>query len=96
MKSLWPDIEIIGVEPEDAATMDPVAPGWERIELDQVGLFADGVAVRRVGEHTFELAKRHVDRMVTVDTDAICAAIKDVFEDPGRSWNPPVPSPWLA
>jgi threonine dehydratase len=46
-----------------------------------VGLFADGVAVRQVGEHTFELARRHVDRMVTVDTDAICAAIKDVFED---------------
>ena len=81
VKSLWPDIEIIGVEPEDAAAMTRSLQAGERIELDQVGLFADGVAVRRVGEHTFELAKRHVDRMVTVDTDAICAAIKDVFED---------------
>jgi threonine dehydratase len=51
------------------------------VQLEQVGLFADGVAVRRVGELTFELAKQTVDRMVTVDTDAICAAIKDVFED---------------
>ena len=53
----------------------------KRIELPQVGLFADGVAVRLVGEETFALAQRHVDRMVRVDTDAICAAIKDVFED---------------
>ena len=52
-----------------------------RIRLDQVGLFADGVAVREVGELTFDLAQRYVDRMVTVDTDAICAAIKDVFQD---------------
>jgi threonine dehydratase len=53
----------------------------ERVTLEQVGLFADGVAVRRVGEQTFALARRHVDAMVTVNTDAICAAIKDVFED---------------
>ena len=53
----------------------------ERVRLEQVGLFADGVAVRQVGELTFALAQRHVDAMVTVDTDEICAAIKDVFED---------------
>jgi len=53
----------------------------ERVCLQQVGLFADGVAVRQVGEHTFTLAQRHVDAMVTVGTDEICAAIKDVFED---------------
>jgi threonine dehydratase len=53
----------------------------QRVELAQVGLFADGVAVRRVGEHTFALAQQFVDRMVRVDTDAICAAIKAVFED---------------
>jgi threonine dehydratase len=52
-----------------------------RVRLDQVGLFADGVAVREVGELTFDLAQRYVDRMVTVDTDEICAAIKDVFQD---------------
>jgi len=53
----------------------------ERVRLEQVGLFADGVAVRQVGELTFELAREYVDAMVTVDTDEICAAIKDVFED---------------
>jgi threonine dehydratase len=53
----------------------------ERIRLPQVGLFADGVAVREVGEHTFELAQKYVDDIVTVSTDEICAAIKDVFED---------------
>ncbi len=53
----------------------------ERVVLEQVGLFADGVAVRQVGEHTFELARQYVDAMVTVSTDEICAAIKDVFED---------------
>ena len=52
-----------------------------RIELNNVGLFADGVAVRQVGCHTFELAKKYVDEMVTVSTDEICASIKDVFED---------------
>ena len=52
----------------------------KRIELNQVGLFADGVAVRKVGLETFALAKRYVDRMITVDTDAICAAIRDIFE----------------
>ena len=81
VKSLWPDVELIGVEPEDAAAMTRSLEAGERIELNQVGLFADGVAVRRVGVETFALAQRYVDRMITVDTDAICAAIKDVFED---------------
>jgi threonine dehydratase len=81
VKSLWPQVEVIGVEPEDADAMSRSLACGERVRLDQVGLFADGVAVRQVGIHTFELARRHVDAMVTVDTDAICAAIKDVFED---------------
>lgn len=81
VKALWPEVEVIGVEPEDAATMTRSLEAGERVELSQVGLFADGVAVRQVGQETFRLAQRHVDRMVTVDTDAICAAIKDVFED---------------
>ena len=81
VKSLWPEVELIGVEPIDAATMTRSLEAGERIELNQVGLFADGVAVKQVGEETFALAQRYVDRMVTVDTDAICAAIKDVFED---------------
>jgi threonine dehydratase len=81
VKALWPEVEIVGVEPVDADAMTRSLACGERVRLEQVGLFADGVAVRQVGEHTFALAQRCVDRMVTVDTDAICAAIKDVFED---------------
>jgi threonine dehydratase len=81
VKALWPDVEVIGVEPVDADAMTRSIALGERVKLEQVGLFADGVAVREVGEHTFALARKHVDAMVTVDTDAICAAIKDVFED---------------
>lgn len=81
VKSLWPDVEVIGVEPHDAAAMTLSLEAGERIRLPQVGLFADGVAVREVGEHTFAIAQEHVDAMVTVGTDEICAAIKDVFED---------------
>ena len=81
VKQLWPSTEIVGVEPLDADAMTQSLEQGERVELAQVGLFADGVAVRRVGEHTFALAQQFVDRMVRVDTDAICAAIKDVFED---------------
>jgi len=81
VKALWPEVEVIGVEPVDADAMTRSLALGERVKLEQVGLFADGVAVREVGVRTFELARRHVDAMVTVDTDAICAAIKDVFED---------------
>jgi threonine dehydratase len=81
VKSLWPRVEVIGVEPVDADAMTRSLAAGERVRLDQVGLFADGVAVRQVGAHTFELARKYVDAMVTVDTDEICAAIKDVFED---------------
>ena len=81
VKSLWPEVEVIGVEPADADAMTRSLARGERVRLEQVGLFADGVAVREVGAHTFDLARRHVDAMVTVTTDEICAAIKDVFED---------------
>jgi threonine dehydratase len=81
VKSLWPQVEVIGVEPVDADAMSRSLALGERVTLEQVGLFADGVAVRQVGVETFALARRFVDAMVTVDTDAICAAIKDVFED---------------
>ena len=81
VKSLWPQVEVIGVEPIDADAMTRSLASGERVWLEQVGLFADGVAVRQVGELTFALAQRHVDAMVTVNTDEICAAIKDVFED---------------
>ncbi len=81
VKTLWPQVEVIGVEPVDADAMTRSLAVGKRVKLEQVGLFADGVAVRQVGAQTFELARHYVDAMVTVDTDAICAAIKDVFED---------------
>ncbi|MEB3276354.1 MAG: threonine ammonia-lyase, biosynthetic [Cyanobacteriota bacterium] len=81
LKSVWPQVEVVGVEPIDADAMSRSLRLGERVQLDQVGLFADGVAVREVGELTFALARQTVDAMVTVDTDAICAAIKDVFGD---------------
>lgn len=81
VKSLWPRLRVIGVEPVDADAMTRSLAAGQRVRLEQVGLFADGVAVREVGEHTFELARHYVDAMITVDTDEICAAIKDVFED---------------
>ncbi len=81
VKSLWPRVQVIGVEPIDSDAMSRSLAAGERVRLDNVGLFADGVAVRQVGEHTFALAQQYVDTMVTVDSDAICAAIKDVFED---------------
>jgi threonine dehydratase len=81
VKSLRPDIKIIGVEAKDADAMDRSLRAGKRVRLAQVGLFADGAAVKYVGGETFRLCREHVDEMVLVDTDAICAAIKDVFED---------------
>src|SRR5271166_6509996 len=81
VKSLYPRIKIIGVEPEDAAGMFESLRAGKRVTLDRVGIFADGVAVKRVGEETFRLAKRYVDEIVLVTTDQICAAIQDIFED---------------
>lgn len=81
VKRLRPDIRIIGVEAKDADAMDRSLRAGKRVRLAQVGLFADGAAVKYVGEETFRLCREHVDEMVLVDTDAICAAIKDVFED---------------
>jgi threonine dehydratase len=80
-KTLYPRIKIIGVEPEDAAGMHDSLAAEKRITLDRVGLFADGVAVRRVGEETFRLAQLYVDEVILVSTDQICAAIQDIFED---------------
>ncbi|HWJ07395.1 MAG TPA: threonine ammonia-lyase, biosynthetic [Steroidobacteraceae bacterium] len=81
VKSLYPDVRIVGVEPEDAASMHASLQAGERVTLERVGIFADGVAVRRVGEETFRLAQRYVDEVLLVTTDEICAAIQDIFED---------------
>jgi threonine dehydratase len=81
VKQLYPRVKIIGVEPEDAAAMYHSLQAGKRVTLERVGMFADGVAVRRVGEETFELVRRYVDEIILVDTDEICAAIQDIFED---------------
>ena len=81
LKRLSPGIRIIGVEPADADAMKRSLEAGRRIKLEQVGLFADGVAVSQVGERTFDICRHLVDEVVLVDTDEICAAIKDVFEE---------------
>ena len=81
VKNLFPQVRIIGVEPEDSAAMFESLRAKQRVTLDRVGVFADGVAVKRVGEECFALAREYVDEIVLVDTDEICAAIQDIFED---------------
>jgi threonine dehydratase len=81
VKYLYPNVRVIGVEPEDAASMYESLKAGKRVSLDRVGIFADGVAVKRVGEETFNLCREHVDEILLLDTDEICAAIQDVFED---------------
>ena len=81
VKRLRPEIKIIGVEPDDADAMAQSLKAGRRVKLDQVGLFADGVAVKQVGVETFRLCRTLVDDVIRVDTDAMCAAIKDVFTD---------------
>jgi len=81
IKRLRPETKIIGVETFDADAMARSLAAGKRVRLDQVGLFADGTAVKFVGEETFRVCKEVVDEVILVDTDAICAAIKDVFED---------------
>ena len=81
IKRVQPGIRIIGVQPTDSDAMARSLAAGRRVTLPHVGLFADGVAVKQVGRETFRLARQYVDEMVLVDTDATCAAIKDVFED---------------
>jgi threonine dehydratase len=81
VKQIYPRIRIIGVQPEDAAAMYESKRQGTRVTLERVGLFADGVAVRRAGEETLELVRKYVDEILLVNTDEICAAIQDIFED---------------
>ncbi|MFB1488041.1 MULTISPECIES: threonine ammonia-lyase, biosynthetic [unclassified Thiocapsa] len=81
VKWLMPEVRIIGVEPQDAPTLHAALAAGRRVELAQVGLFADGVAVKLIGEETFRIARERVDEVVLVSTDEICAAVKDVFDD---------------
>ncbi|HEX2443062.1 MAG TPA: threonine ammonia-lyase, biosynthetic [Vicinamibacterales bacterium] len=80
IKTLMPQVNVIGVEPTDSDAMSRALAAGEPVDIDDVGLFADGVAVRRVGRHTFPLVRETVDEIVRVDNDQICAAIKDVFD----------------
>ena len=81
LKQVYPSIRIVGVQPVEASAMHDSLSAGERVKLDRVGRFADGVAVRQVAELTFALAREVVDEVILVDTDEICAAIKDIFED---------------
>ena len=80
VKFLRPDVKVIGVEPDDAASMQAALAAGERVVLDRVGLFADGVAVRQAGAETFRICRQCLDEVITVTTDEICAAVKDIFD----------------
>jgi len=81
IKYVRPDTKIIGVEPEDSACLKAALEKGYRVTLDDVGLFAEGVAVKQIGKLPFEIAEKYVDEVVTVSTDEICAGIKDIFDD---------------
>ena len=81
VKQVRPEIRIIGVQATDSDAMARSLKAGRRVELADVGLFSDGTAVKKVGEETFRLCREHVDEIVLVDTDQLCAAIKDVFQD---------------
>jgi threonine dehydratase len=81
LRATQPGIRIIGVEPKDAASLHAALQAGKRIRLKQVGIFVDGVAVRQIGSEPFRIARQTVDEVVLVDTDEVCAAIKDIFED---------------
>ncbi|MEO7773813.1 MAG: threonine ammonia-lyase, biosynthetic [Steroidobacteraceae bacterium] len=81
VKNLYPRVKIIGVEPEDANAMYESLLQGKRVQLKSVGLFADGVAVKKVGAETFELARKYVDEIILVNNDEMCSAIQDCFED---------------
>ena len=88
IKYVRPEIKVIAVEPADAACLAAAMDAKERVVLAQVGLFADGVAVKQIGENNFNILKETCDEVITVTTDEICAAVKDVFDDV-RSVNEP-------
>ena len=81
IKYLRPEIRVIGVEYEESACLKAALDAGERVVLPYVGIFADGVAVAQIGEETFKLCREHLDEVITVSADEICAAIKDIFDD---------------
>ncbi|MGB1237531.1 MAG: threonine ammonia-lyase, biosynthetic [Pseudomonadales bacterium] len=81
IKYLCPQTKIIGVESSDSACLKAALEAGERVVLPEVGIFADGVAVAQIGEHPFAIAQEYVDEVITVDTDEICAALKDIYDN---------------
>jgi threonine dehydratase len=81
VKQIRPEIKVIGVQSTDSDAMYRSLKARKRVQLNDVGLFADGTAVKLAGEETFRICKKYVDEIMLVDTDAVCAAIKDVFQD---------------
>ncbi len=81
VKTFWPEVKVIGVEPDDAPSLERALAAGKRVVLDSVGLFADGVAVRQVGEEPFRVCREAVDEVVLVTGDEICAAIKNIFDE---------------
>ncbi len=81
VKYLRPEVKVIGVEPDDSNCLQAAMAAGERVVLEQVGLFADGVAVAQIGAHNFEVCRQYVDGVLTVSADEICAAIKDIYDD---------------
>jgi threonine dehydratase len=81
IKARRPDVRVIGVQASDADSMARALEAGERVVLDEVGLFADGTAVKQVGTQTFALCQQYLDDVLRVDTDAICAAIRDIYQD---------------
>lgn len=80
IKTLRPEIKVIGVEPIDSDAMHQSLAGDTRVSLDSVGIFADGVAVRKVGDLTFKLCRKYVDRIIRVTTDELCGGIKAIYQ----------------
>jgi threonine dehydratase len=81
VKALYPDVQVLGVQPDDSNSLYAALAAGERVKLDSVSLFADGVAVKQVGVEPFRIAQQYVDEVILVTTDEICAAIKDIYED---------------
>src|SRR5438105_733437 len=81
IKALLPEVQVVGVEPVDADAMAQSLAAGRRVRLDEVGLFADGVAVQQVGAYTFPIVQATVSEIIRVNNDEVCAAIKDIFDD---------------
>jgi len=81
VKAVYPEVRIVGVEPEDAASMHAALQAGQPVDIGATGIFADGVAVRKVGQTTFEMCRELVDEVITVSVDQVCAAVKSIFEE---------------